>query len=253
MNRRAQHKTKRARGSKPRFSRDLEILFEDNAVIVINKPAGLPSVPIKGSDTPSALSLIAKRLKGRAHVVHRIDRFTSGIILFAKHEREKAVLARHFLAHEPTREYLAVIRGHLRKPQGELVHHFRRQGMYQKLTDENDKHGARAELSYRLESSLRNASVVRVSLVTGLQNQIRTQFSAIGHPVIGDRKYNPEEASERRISRVALHAARLRFRHPTTMKWMEIECEPPHDFQSLIRVLTPKDGRSSLRSKREPR
>jgi hypothetical protein len=112
------------------------------------------------------------------------------------------------------RQYLAVVRGHLAVKEGTLVHYFRQEGMFQRLTDRSDSGSARAELRYSVERCLRAASLVRVTLVTGLQNQIRVQFSAIGHPVIGDRKYNPAEASERRITRVALHAAHLQFIHP---------------------------------------
>ena len=83
---------------------------------------------------------------------------------------------------------------------------------------ENDKEATRAELRYQVERPLRDASMVRVELVTGLQNQIRVQFSAIGHPVIGDRKYHPAESAERRIARVALHATHLEFIHPRSQK-----------------------------------
>ena len=109
--------------------------------------------------------------------------------------------------------------------------------MFQKLTRPRDPKATRAELRYSVERLLRGASLVRVSLVTGLQNQIRVQLSALGHPVIGDRKYHPEEASERRITRVALHAAHLEFAHPRTGQNISIDCEPPADFQSLLQAL----------------
>jgi 23S rRNA pseudouridine1911/1915/1917 synthase len=81
---------------------------------------------------------------------------------------------------------------------------------------------------------------VRATLVTGLQNQIRVQFSALGHPVIGDRKYHPKEASESRISRVALHAAHLEFTHPRSGKTIKIDCDLPPDMQSLVKALSPQ-------------
>src|SRR3977135_735372 len=136
---------------RPRFSRELSVLYEDDAVLVIDKPAGLPAVPIKGSDTPSALSLLSARLRlkrQRAFVVHRIDRFTSGILLFAKTEPDRDALVRQFLRHTPLRQYLAVVRGHLNAKAGTLVHYFRREGMFQKVTTENDSQAARAELRY---------------------------------------------------------------------------------------------------------
>lgn len=226
---------------RPRFSHELTILYEDDAVVVFNKPAGLLAVPVKGSDAPSAFSVLSAELRAkrqRAFVVHRIDRFTSGIILFARTERDRDILVRQFLSHTPVREYLAVVRGHLRDKAGTLVHYLRKAGMFQKLTTERDSEAARAELRYAVERELRGASLVRVNLVTGLQNQIRAQFSALGHPVVGDRKYHPEEASERRIARVALHAAHLEFNHPRSGEIISIDCGPPSDFQSLVRALT---------------
>ena len=218
------------------------MLYEDDAVVALNKPAGLPAVPVKGSDTPSAWSLLSAKLKlkrQRAFVVHRIDRFTSGVLLFAKTEPDRDALVRQFLGHTPVRQYLAMVRGHLRAKEGTLVHYLRRDGMFQKLTTGNDSQAARAELRYSVERPLRDASLVRVTLVTGLQNQIRVQFSAIGHPVVGDRKYHPAEASERRIARVALHATHLLFIHPRSRESIAVDCELPPDFRSLLQALSP--------------
>jgi 23S rRNA pseudouridine1911/1915/1917 synthase len=224
----------------PRFSRELSILYEDDAVVALNKPAGLLAVPVKGPDTSSALSLLSAELKPkrqRAFVVHRIDRFTSGVLLFAKTEPDRDALVRQFLSHTPVRQYLAVVRGHLATKEGTLVHYFRREGMFQRLTTDSDSKAARAELRYSVERLLRAASLVRVTLVTGLQNQIRVQFSAIGHPVIGDRKYHLAEASERRIARVALHAGHLQFIHPRSGDSVSVDCELPPDFQALLQAL----------------
>jgi 23S rRNA pseudouridine1911/1915/1917 synthase len=218
------------------------VLYEDDAVVALDKPAGLPSVPVPGSDTPSALSLLSAQLKWkrqRPFVVHRIDRFTSGVLLFAKTESDRDILVRQFLGHTPIRQYLAVVRGRLGAKEGRLVHYFRREGMFQRLRPESDAQAARAELQYSVERPLRDASLVRVVLVTGLQNQIRVQFSAIGHPVIGDRKYHQGESAERRIARVALHAAHLQFIHPRSGKSVSIDCELPPDFQALLQALTP--------------
>jgi 23S rRNA pseudouridine1911/1915/1917 synthase len=219
----------------------LEVLYEDHAIVALDKPAGLHAVPVKGSRVPSALSLLSaelERKRQRALIVHRIDRFTSGILLFAKTQPDRETLVRQFLHHTPVRQYLAVVRGRLATKDATLVHYFRRQGMIQKLARENDSQAARAELHYAVERPLSAASLVRVTLITGLQNQIRVQFSAIGHPVVGDRKYHPTESSERGISRVALHATRLEFIHPRSGKTICIDCEPPPDFQSLVRALS---------------
>lgn len=226
---------------RPRFSRELSVLYEDDAVIVLDKPAGLLAVPIKGSDTPSALSLLVARLepkRQRALIVHRIDRFASGALLFAKTGPDRSALVRQFLDHTPVRQYLAVVRGRLAVETGTLVHYFRREGMFQQLRSARDPQAARAELRYAVERIFADASLVRVELVTGLQNQIRAQFSAMGHPVIGDRKYRPAESSEPLIARVALHAAHLEFVHPRSAKSISIDCKLPPDFQHLVRELS---------------
>jgi 23S rRNA pseudouridine1911/1915/1917 synthase len=226
---------------RPRFSRQLSILYEDDAVVVLDKPAGLLAVPIKGSDTPSAWSLLAEKLEAkrqRALIVHRIDRFSSGALLFAKTAPDRQALVKQFLAHTPVRQYLAAVRGRLKGEEGTLVHYFRREGMFQQLRTAKDPQAARAELRYAVERLFADASLVRVELVTGLQNQIRVQFSALGHPVIGDRKYQRSEASEPLIARVALHAAHLEFVHPRTGKMVSVDCKLPPDFQHLVRELS---------------
>jgi 23S rRNA pseudouridine1911/1915/1917 synthase len=228
-----------------RFSRELAILYEDDSVVAVNKPPGLLAVPAPGSDSPSALSLLSEHLAGpgqRVFTVHRIDRFASGVLLFAKTHPDRDALVRQFLAHTPVRRYLVVVRGHLPDKQGTLVHYFRKEGMHQKLTAAKDPKAARAELTYSVERSLRDASLLQVRLQTGLQNQIRVQLVAAGHPVVGDRKYSPKEASETRIHRVALHAEYLQFAHPRTGEPVTVECEPPSDFRSLLNALLLRGG-----------
>ena len=226
---------------RPRFSKELSILYEDDAVVVVNKPPGLLAVPVEGSDAPSALSLLVARLgpkRQRALIVHRIDRFASGALLFAKTGQDRNALVRQFLAHTPVRQYLAAVRGRVSIASGTLVHYFRREGMYQRLRTAKDPRAARAEMRYSVERLFAKASLVRVELVTGLQNQIRAQFSALGHPVIGDRKYHPEESSEHLIARVALHAAHLEFIHPRSGENVSIDCKLPADFEHLVRKLS---------------
>jgi len=230
---------------RPRFSLEPSVLYEDDAVIVIDKPAGLLAVPIKGSATPSAWSLLAEKLerkKQRALIVHRIDRFSSGALLFAKTAPDREALVRQFLAHTPVRQYLAALRHRIANSTTDeprtLAHYFRREGMYQQLRTAKDPEASRAELRYSVERLFADASLVRVELVTGLQNQIRAQFLALGHPVIGDRKYRRAESSEPLIDRVALHAAHLEFIHPRSGKNISVDCKLPVDFQHLLRELS---------------
>jgi len=230
---------------RPRFSLEPSVLYEDDAVIVIDKPAGLLAVPIKGSATPSAWSLLAEKLerkKQRALIVHRIDRFSSGALLFAKTAPDREALVRQFLAHTPVRQYLAALRHRIANSTTDeprtLAHYFRREGMYQQLRTAKDPEASRAELRYSVERLFADASLVRVELVTGLQNQIRAQFLAVGNPVIGDRKYRRAESSEPLIDRVALHAAHLEFIHPRSGKNISVDCKLPADFQHLLRELS---------------
>jgi len=115
--------------------------------------------------------------------------------------------------------------------------------MHQRLSSASDPKAARAELMYSVAGSLRGASLLRITLHTGLQNQIRVQLAALGHPVVGDRKYSPAEASESRIARVALHAEYLQFSHPRTGEPVVVESEPPPDFSSLLNSLRLRSDR----------
>src|SRR5258707_6665134 len=138
--------------------RQLRVLYQDDAVVVLNKPAKMLAVPTDDSDLPSALSLLSAELESkrqRAFVVHRIDRHTSGILLFAKTWPDREALVQQFIRHTPVREYLAAVRGHLRVQEGTLVHHFREEGMFQKVTTECNPQSARAELRYSLDNRLR--------------------------------------------------------------------------------------------------
>src|SRR6202021_773480 len=157
--------------------RQLHVLYEDDAVVVLNKRPQLLAVPADDSDTPSALSILSAELKSkrqRAFVVHRIDRLTSGILLFAKTWPDREALVQQFIRHTPVREYLAAVRGHLHFKEGTLVHYFRQEGMFQKVTTECDPKSARAELRYSVEHRLRDGSLVRVSLVRESLRWLRT-------------------------------------------------------------------------------
>jgi 23S rRNA pseudouridine1911/1915/1917 synthase len=121
--------------------RQLRVLYQDDAIVVLNKPAKMLAVPTDDSDLPSALSLLSAELNSkrqRAFVVHRIDRHTSGILLFAKTWPDREALVQQFIRHAPVREYLAAVRAHLRLKEGTLVHYLRQAGMFHKVTTERD-------------------------------------------------------------------------------------------------------------------
>src|ERR1700689_2676518 len=142
--------------------RQIHVLYEDDAVVVLNKRAKLLAVPADDSDTPSALSILSAKLESkrqRAFVVHRIDRDTSGILLFAKTWPDREALVQQFIRHTPGREYLAVVRGDLRVKEGRLVHFFPQQGMFQRVNTEKDPKKVRTELPHSVEHLIQGPSL----------------------------------------------------------------------------------------------
>ncbi|MFO8029854.1 MAG: RluA family pseudouridine synthase [Cyclonatronaceae bacterium] len=216
-----------------------EILYEDKQIIAVNKPAGILTVPIPGmksANLQDALDLYLEPMKKKAQTVHRIDRYTSGVVLFAKSMRARSRLIEQFRNHEPARIYLALVRGIPDPPEGELVHYMKRvkEGFRNVIVPEGDPSGARARLLYRVVEKFRDASLLEVALDTGLKNQIRVQLTEIGHPTVGDRHYASDEQEEKLIDRQALHASRLEFHHPSTGEIIGLEAEIPKDFKRLI-------------------
>jgi len=216
-----------------------EVLYEDSQVIAVNKPAGILTVPIPGmksANMQEALDLYLEPQKRRAQTVHRIDRYTSGVVLFAKSTRARTRLMEQFRNHQPARIYLALVRGVPDPPEGELVHYMKRikDGFRNVIVPEEDPDGTQARLLYRVVEPFRDTSLVEVALDTGLKNQIRVQLAEIGHPTVGDRHYASDEQEEKLIDRQALHASRLEFHHPATGEIVGLEAEMPKDFKRLI-------------------
>ncbi len=205
---------------------------------MVNKPAGLLAVPIPRSKVQNMRDLLNEyllRRKQKAIIVHRIDRYTSGLMVFAKNQRVHAHLVRQFLAHTPHRIYLTMVRGVPEAEEGELRHYLRltRHGFRQVVVEGEEQGGTLAITRYRLLARLKEVSLLEVQLVTGLKNQIRVQFWAAGHPILGDRHYDPAELREKAIDRQALHAFRLGFTHPGSGKYVAFQAPIPEDFRRL--------------------
>ncbi len=240
----------------------MRIVHEDRDLVVVDKPAGLLAVPIKGARVENLRDLLNAHLSRRRHkaiIVHRIDRYTSGLMVFAKHERAHAHLVRQFLAHTPRRIYLALVRGRPEPPQGELRHYLKltRHGFRQAVVAGQGAGGTLAVTRYRVAEALEAASLLEVELVTGLKNQIRVQLAAAGVPVVGDRHYAPGERNAPGIDHQALHAHRLGFLHPGSERYMEFRADPPEDFVRVLRALRGQaagvqGGGAARRSRRGP-
>ena len=236
---------------------DLEIMYEDDALLVLNKPAGLLSVPLERKMGASSVydqleDYFRPRGKRRPFVVHRIDRDTSGLVLFAKDVRTQEALKGQFRRREPERVYLAVVYGHPDPTAGtwrdRLV--WDRKALIQKETHPRDPEGADAISEYRVVETLGDASLIEVRLQTGKRNQIRIQARLRGHTLVGERRYvyGPEALRPIAFSRQALHAYRLAFEHPSDGRVLHFEAPLPADFKDLIeRLRRPPSSAASAR------
>ena len=222
---------------------ELEILYEDETLLVVNKPAGLLTVPLerKGA-APSVQSQIEMYLrpfgKRRPLVVHRIDQDTSGLVVFAKDGDAQSRLKAQFKRREPERIYLAVVYGHPTPREGQWRDHlvWDDKALIQKETHPRDPRAQEAISDYRVRERYRDTSLVEVRLQSGRRNQIRIQARLRGHTLVGEKRYTfgPDTIRPIQFERHALHAWRLAFDHPGDGRRLEFEAPPPADFQALI-------------------
>lgn len=221
---------------------DLTILFEDDTLIVVDKPAGLLAVPLERSTASSASRQIGDHLrtrgKRRPFVVHRIDRDTSGLVVFAKNAQAQRLLKDQFKRREPERVYWAVVYGQPQPPEGtwrdRLV--WDQTSLIQRRTRADDPRGKDAVSHYRVLEALGDASLVEIRLETGKRNQIRIQARLRGHTLVGEQRYTfgPESLRPIDFPRQALHAYRLAFRHPNDGRMLRFEAPLPADMQELL-------------------
>lgn len=220
---------------------EVGILFEDPELIVLDKPAGLLAVPIPGSRARNLKALVDTYLataKQKAEVVHRIDRYTSGVMVFAKNREARRALIEQFRALTPQRIYWALVRGHVEPAEGEMRHLLKltSRGFRQEVVNGRHQGGTPAVARYRVLELLSGVTLLEVRLVTGLKNQIRVQLCASGHPLVGDRHYAASEKEEKAINRQALHARSLGFLHPRTHQFVTFEAPLAPDFERLLRT-----------------
>ena len=229
----------------------LQIVFEDDLLLVVNKPAGLLSVPLPhGDPTPSVFALLQDHFRGHRHrrpfVVHRIDRDTSGLVLFAKTERAQEALKDQFRKRQPERVYLALVYGHP-PPSGTWrdVLVWDQDDLIQRETHPSDPRGKQAVSEYRVLESLAETSLIEVKLHTGKRNQIRIQARLRGHTLVGEQRYvyGPEHIRPIDFPRQALHAYRLVFRHPADARELRFEAPLPQDFTDLLKRLRRTESR----------
>ena len=213
----------------------LDKVYEDDYLMVINKPAGMvihPAVGNLSGTLVNALLAHSSRWSGEAGslkpgIVHRLDKETSGLLVVAKDDRTHRALSRQFSERKVLRHYLAVVQGSPARDEGTIAapigrHPIRRQRMAVRYGT-----GREAVTRYRVLRRLRAAAVLELSLQTGRTHQVRVHLAHLGHPLLGDARYGILGG----FSRQALHAYRLGFQHPQTGRWMEFAAPTPADFQ----------------------
>jgi 23S rRNA pseudouridine1911/1915/1917 synthase len=229
------------RPARRRVRTRVPVLYEDPDLIVVDKPAGLLAVPTGEKEKDTLLSRVSLYLHHRYRrrpyvgVVHRLDRDTSGAIVFARSREALRFLQQLFRSHAIEREYLALVEGSL-NPSGFFASPLVGDGAsVRRRVARGDERGRRAGTRYRVLERFAGACLVSIELETGRTHQIRIHFSEAGHPVIGDRVYRPPGAPPPALAapRQMLHARRLGFAHPRGTGSVRVESPTPEDFAAV--------------------
>ena len=214
---------------------NLTILYEDNHIIVINKKEGLLSVGTAGDKENTAYHILNQYVKQQGYgrhiyVIHRLDRKTSGVMMFAKTSQARDVLRQNWHDIVVERSYYAVAEGKVEKQSGEIMSWLTEDKMLKIHSSPIDNGGVKAITNYKVIQQNDNYSLLKLNLETGRKNQIRVHLQSIGHSVAGDLKY---DAQTNPAKRVCLHAATLTFNHPITKKELKFEVPVPNVFFKL--------------------
>jgi 23S rRNA pseudouridine1911/1915/1917 synthase len=211
----------------------LSVLYEDNHLLVVDKPAGLPTMGVS-DDKPSVLSAARDYIKQKYNkpgnvylgIVSRLDAPVTGVLVIARTSKSARRLTEAFRSRTVDKQYLAVVEGHLEKPQGRLEHFLRKDERHRRMhtTSEHAAGTQRAALNYEVIEELDHTSLVSVMLETGRKHQIRVQLAKIGHPIVGDRKYG---ATSQLAEGIALHSYRLALEHPVRKESLEVVAPLP--------------------------
>lgn len=219
----------------------LDILYEDNDVIVVNKPKGMVVHPASGNYTGTLVNAVMAHCKGnlsgingeiRPGIVHRIDKDTSGVLVIAKNDKAHLALAKQLKEHSMTRVYIAVARGKFKEESGVINAPIGRNPKDRKKMGVV-QNGRDAVTHYKVLKQLEDCAVLEVRLETGRTHQIRVHMSYIGHPLLGDSVYSLGKNKHGFVGQ-ALHAKILGFIHPSTGKYMEFSSNLPEEFEKLL-------------------
>lgn len=228
----------------------LDIVYEDEDVLVVNKPKGMVVHPAAGNYTGTLVNALMEYcgeslsdINGviRPGIVHRIDKDTSGILVVAKSNRAHDALSKKLKQHDIERVYLALVEGIIREESGKVDAPIGRHPVERKKMSVNLKNGRNAVTHFRVLQRFKEATFIELKLETGRTHQIRVHMSYIGHPIMGDAVYGRRK-QKNDIEGQALHAKLLGFDHPVTGKYMEFEVDLPEYFQKLLKELDENYG-----------
>lgn len=234
----------------------IDILFEDDDLLVANKPPGYTVIPDRFGKYQS-LQKILEKTYGKLFIVHRIDRETSGVICFAKNEVAHRTMSMQFQNHEVEKFYYAIVKGHLPFQEGviesPIIENPARPG-----TMMVTKRGKETITICRVEEEFKHVTLVKAQIKTGRTHQIRVHLAALGNPLLVDeiyanspdfqisqyiRNYKASDNDRPTISRLTLHASTLRFKHPSTGSTVEVIAPFPKDLETLVKLLRKHDSK----------
>lgn len=218
-----------------KVAKNIDIIYEDKDIIVINKPSGLLTVATEKEKNKTAYHLVMEYLKkknknNRIFIIHRLDRDTSGIIMFAKNERAKHLYQDNWNDIVKKRCYYAVIDGKMENKEGTIKSYLKENGNM--VYSVKDRSGKLAITEYKVLKERKNISLLDINLKTGRKNQIRVHMKENKTPILGDLKYGEKS---KLINRLALHAYKLELVNPVTKKLLTFEINMPNEFKMLFK------------------
>jgi RluA family pseudouridine synthase len=224
----------------------LEILYEDRDILVVDKPAGLLTIATDRDKERTAYFILTDyvrkgqaKSRNRVFIVHRLDRETSGILIFAKNEEAKRRLQEQW---EETRKiYLAVVHGRLEKPSDTIATRLAENSAHVVYSTLDPAAGKPSRTAYQVLRETKDYSLLEVDLLTGRKHQIRVHLAGIGHPVVGDKKYGKKGDTH---SRLALHARSISFNHPFSGEPLAFAAPVPGHIAGLAGGINREDNQS---------
>lgn len=218
-----------------KIAKNIDIIYEDKDIIVINKPSGLLTVATEKEKNKTAYHLVMEYLKkknknNRIFIIHRLDKDTSGIIMFAKNERAKHLYQDNWNDIVKKRCYYAVIDGKMENKEGTIKSYLKENGNM--VYSVKDRSGKLAITEYKVLKERKNISLLDINLKTGRKNQIRVHMKENKTPILGDLKYGEKS---KLINRLALHAYKLELVNPVTKKLLTFEINMPNEFKMLFK------------------